>query len=115
VELVATPSMPIELARPPGRSWAEAARRLSGARLLRIAYQAYYAVARGQQYARFLANPDPAGRSTASFVYRTAARASVPAPPVSTSGRGRSALVIALIVLGTVVVLCGLVVLWAHL
>ena len=55
LELVARPVLPTELVRevPPG---------LGGADLLRVAYRAYYAVARGQQYARFLANPTPRAR-----------------------------------------------------
>jgi hypothetical protein len=109
VNLVAKPALPIELVRtiPAG---------LDGRALLRLANEAYYAVARGQQYARFLANPDTAGTATASFVYRTVAKAAPPAAVApSQDGGGTSALELVLIVLATIVVLAGVVVLWAHL
>jgi hypothetical protein len=108
VRLVATPSLPVELVR------VDRARR-SGAALLRLAYRAYFSVARGQQYARFLTNPDPGGTATASFVYRTAPKAAAAAVASPSSDDGTSALVIGLLVAGTVVVLSGLVVVWAHL
>jgi hypothetical protein len=109
VKLVATPALPIELVRtvPP---------RLDGRALLRLAYEAYYAVARGQQYARFLANPDPAGTATASFLYRTAAAKAAP-PAVAAApagGEGTSALEVVVIVLGTTVVLAVAIVTWAR-
>jgi hypothetical protein len=109
VDLVATPALPRELLRgAPGR--------LDGRRLLALAYRAYLAVARGQQYTRFLASPDPTGPTSSAFVYRTA-----PAPAAvvhtfrSDGGGGLSTLVVVVLVVLGVAALSGLVVLWAHL
>jgi hypothetical protein len=108
VELVATPALPLELV---------SSRRLlpTGATLLRLATEAYYAVARGQQYARFLANPDPAGPATAAFVYRTAATAAPAAATHRPGDGGTSPVTIVLVAAGSVLLLGGLVVVWAHL
>jgi hypothetical protein len=108
VDLVATPALPRELLRAaPGR--------LDGRRLLALAYRAYLAIARGQQYERFLASPDPTGPASATFVYRTAP---APAAVVHTSRAGGGGLspwvLVVLVVLG-VAGLSGLVVVWAHL
>jgi hypothetical protein len=108
VELVARPVLPRELVR-------TGTRRRGGASLLALAYRAYFAIARGQQYARFLANPDPAGPASATFVYRSA-----PAAPSSIhhfyrAGGGTSALTIVVLALVALLALGGLVVLWAHL
>jgi Branched-chain amino acid transport system / permease component len=45
--------------------------------LLVLAYRAFLAVPRGQQYTRFLANPDSTGPTSATFVYRSAPPATV--------------------------------------
>jgi hypothetical protein len=109
VDLVATPALPRELLRvAPGR--------LDGRHLLALAYRAYLAVARGQQYTRFLASPDPTGPTSAAFVYRTApAPAGVVHTSRSTGGGGPSTLVVVVLVILGMTALSGLVVLWAHL
>ena len=109
VELVATPALPRELLRAaPGR--------LDGRRLLALAYRAYLAIARAQQYTRFLASPDPTGPTSAAFVYRTApAPAAVVRTFRSGDDGGLSTLVVAVLVVLGVAALSGLVVLWAHL
>jgi hypothetical protein len=109
VELTAVPVLPRELVR-------AAPEGAHGRRLLALAYRAYLAIARGQQYTRFLANPDSTGRTSATFVYRSA-----PAPVGaihtfrSGGGGGLSTLTVAVLVVLALAALSGLVVLWAHL
>jgi hypothetical protein len=88
VELVATPALPRELVAAPTD-------RLDGRRLLRLAYRAYLAVARAQQYTRFLANPDPTGTTSATFVYRTAPTSISVVQAVRSADDGPSALAVA--------------------
>jgi hypothetical protein len=64
--------------------------RLSGRALLELATSASLQAARARQYEAFLGNPDPAGHSDTTYVYRTAARPVPPvtAEPASHGGRG---------------------------
>jgi hypothetical protein len=55
-------------------------RRLSGRELLALATKDVLTVARVHQYRAFLGNPDPTGRSSTLYTFRTAAR---PLPPVA--------------------------------
>ena len=108
VDLVAAPALPRELLRSaPGR--------LDGRHLLALAYRAYLAIARGQQYTRFLAIPDPTARTSASFVYRTAPAPASAVHTLRAGGGGLSTLTIVGLSLLALAVLAGLVVLWAHL
>jgi hypothetical protein len=107
VELVAVPVLPRELV-------ATTTGRLDGRRLLRLVYRAYLAVARGRQYTRFLANPDPNGPTSATFVYRSASEPSS-RPLASRVDSGTSTLLIVVLVVTALAALSGLVVLWAHL
>jgi hypothetical protein len=108
VDLVAVPALPRELLRSaPGR--------LDGRHLLALAYRAYLAIARGQQYTRFLAIPDPTAPTSATFVYRTAP---LPVSVVHTTrpgGGGLSTLTIVGLTVLALATLAALVVLWAHL
>jgi hypothetical protein len=108
VELTAAPVLPRELV-------GSMTDRLDGRRLLALAYRSYLAVARGQQYNRFLANPDPIGPASATFVYRSAR---APLASVHTFRPARGGLstpaLVAFVVVG-LAALTGLVVLWAHL
>jgi hypothetical protein len=108
VELVATPVLPRELVRTRTEG-------LDGGRLLGLAYRALFAIARGQQYARFLASPDPLGPASATFVFRSAAPAPSTRIHTFSTGDGTSTLAIVVLVLVALVLLSGFVVLWAHL
>jgi hypothetical protein len=108
VELVAVPTLPRELVDAPTEG-------LDGRRLLALAYRAYLAVARGQQYKRFLANPDPTGSTSATFVYRSAPASGSVVHTFSSRGSGISTLAVAGLVVLALAALAGLVVLWAHL
>jgi len=69
--------------------------------------------ARARQFEEFLANPDPEGVSTASYVYETAAPERVMRPelrPADDSGLSPALLIGGLVLLGA-----GLVVAWSHL
>jgi len=69
--------------------------------------------ARARQFEEFLANPDPEGVSTTSYVYETAApeRVTRPEPrPADDSGLSPALLIGGLVLLGV-----GLVVAWSHL
>jgi hypothetical protein len=75
--------------------------------------RAYLGYARTRQFLTFLANPDPNGKSTTSYVFETAAaERSVARPEREESGRGVPAAVLAI---ALALVGLGLVVLWAHL
>jgi hypothetical protein len=81
-------------------------------RPLRTLQAALGAVAASSSYRRYLASPDPAGRSQASYVYR-----SVPKPAVAAAGVPRSHSSLVLIVLAVALGaagLAGLAVLWAR-
>jgi hypothetical protein len=77
IRLTVEPVPPLALLRPvPG---------LSGRALLRRVTLALLGVARARQYDTYLGNPDPAGRSETTYVYRSTVRpapvaAAVPAP-----------------------------------
>ena len=65
------------------------------------------------QYQQYLASPKPGGASSTTYRYVTAPPAT--ATPLPSGGDdGPSALVLALIAIGGLAVLGGLVVLWAH-
>lgn len=77
VRLTVEPVPPLALLRPPPGS--------SGRALLRRVTLALLGVARARQYDTYLGNPDPAGRSETTYVYRSAKRpvavaAAAPAP-----------------------------------
>ena len=108
VDLVAAPALPRELLRSaPGR--------LDGRHLLALAYRAYLAIARGQQYTRFLAIPDPTARTSATFVYRTAPAPVSAVHTFRAGGGGLSTPAILGLTVLALAALGGLVVLWAHL
>jgi hypothetical protein len=117
VRLRVTPVPAVRLLRSPGAStWAQAARRgrLSPAWLLRRLIESRMRLVRADQYGSFLENPDPNGRGSAVYTYETVA---APAPTVASSesgGGGTSALLIALVAVGSIALAGGAVVLWAH-
>jgi hypothetical protein len=111
VALRVEPVAPTRLLTPPGRSWAEAG--LGGRALLARTNGALLRLARVRQYDAFLANPDPRGPATATFVYRTGRPAAATAPPVATD-ESSSALTTALVVAATLAALAAGVVVWAR-
>jgi hypothetical protein len=117
LRLTVTPVPPSRELTPPGAAtWTEAIRRgrIDRSRLLERVSQVRLTVARELQYQAFLAIPDPNARSSAVYVYETAVRQAVAAPPTPTGGGGnglwRAVLTAVIAVGGT----AGLVVLWAH-
>ena len=85
----------------------------SSTRTLKSAVAAYLRYARTRQFERFLANPDPRGPSTTTYVFETAAPEPSAAPAEDPSED--TGLPAAIIVAGLALLGAGLVVLWAHL
>ena len=117
VRLRVTPVSAVRLLRPPGAStWAEAVRRggFSPASLLRRLIETRMRLVRSDQYGFFLENPDPNGRGSTVYVYDTVAAPAASVTPPENGGSGGSALLIALVAVGSVALAGGAVVLWAH-
>jgi hypothetical protein len=74
----------------------------------------YLNYARTLQYEQFLANPDPNGRSRTTYVFETETQRPAATPAPEEDGDDE-ALPLPLIALGGVLLVGGLVVLWAHL
>ena len=117
LRLSVTPVPPQRLLTPPGgaATWVEALRRglVDRATLLEKVSLARLTVARSLQYATYLANPDPRGRSKAVYVYRTATQTAAvakPKPDEAGDNTLRAILIAALAVVGA----SGLVVLWSN-
>ena len=83
------------------------------ARTLEATVAGYLRYARTRQFERYLANPDPLGRTATTYLYETAAPARACADAGSSADR-RLRLPTALVVGLVIVVGVGLVVLWAH-
>jgi hypothetical protein len=110
---------PLDRLEPPGApSWRALVRRggaaADGRRLLDRSIATLLGIARARQFDRFVANPDPAGRSRATYVFRlapeAATRAAAPASSKDGSGAGTAVLVGGLLLLGLV----GAAIAWAH-
>jgi hypothetical protein len=119
VHLRASPTAVLRLLRPPGAStWAGAVqrRRLAPDFLLRRLLETRMRLVRADQYQTFIADPDADGRSRAVYEYTTvAARATQrPAAPDRSGGGGSDALLIGLVIAGSLVAAVGGLVLWAH-
>jgi hypothetical protein len=69
---------------------------------------------RSEQYESFLENPDPNGPGRTVYVYETVAAPVPSVTPPESAGGGTSALLIALVAVGSVALAGGAVVLWAH-
>ena len=82
------------------------------ARTLEATVAGYLRYARTRQYERYLANPDPTGRTVTTYLYETAAspRAAADAGRSSDESGLPTALVVGLVVVAGL----GLLVLWAH-
>jgi hypothetical protein len=89
--------------------------RLTGGDLLERVTRANLEYGRFRQYATFLANPDPQGKTSASYAFVTGkAPAEAAAPAGDENGDDSTSVVFMVAVLGAAAAL-GLVVLWAHL
>jgi hypothetical protein len=118
VRLRASPVPVVKLLTPPGaKTWKEAARRrrLDPAELLRRLLGTRQRLVRADQYQTFLADPDADGRSRAVYEYQTvAAQRSKPVATPARGNGGSDALLIMLLILGSLVVAGGGLVVWAH-
>jgi hypothetical protein len=119
LDVRARPAAVVRLLRPPvAGTWAAAIRRrrIAPASLLSRLIGARFRLVRADQFQTFLADPDADGHSRAVYEY-TVASAS-PKPVVvserSDSGDGSDALLIVLVVLGSVVAAAGGLIVWAH-
>jgi hypothetical protein len=119
LRLVARPAPVVRGLAPPGaQTWKAAARRrrLPVRLLLDRLIDTRMQLVRADQYQSFLANPDPQGRNRTAYVYETTA---APAPRASSgssdsSSGGVNALLIALVIAGSVLGAGAAVVAWAH-
>jgi hypothetical protein len=118
VQLEASPAPVMNLLRPPGASnWGAAIRRRSirPADLLSRLIGARFRLVRADQFQTFLADPDSDGRSRATYEYETvAARAPRHVAVPVKDGSGSDALLVALLIVGSLVVVGGGLVVWAH-
>jgi hypothetical protein len=118
VHLTARPAPVVNLLKPPGAAtWTQAVRRrhLDPAELLRRLLGSRQRLVRADQYQSYLADPDSDGRSRAVYEYRTVAAAAPSSVPEPADGSGGSdGLLIALVALGSVAVLGGGLIVWAH-
>ena len=119
VRVTAVPVAPLDRLEPRGaRSWEELLARdgslVDPRRLLRGSIDTLLGLARARQYDRFVANPDAAGGSRATYVFRLAEQAAAPtagAPANQGGGSHAVTIVILVVLLGA---LAGGVVAWAH-
>ena len=118
LDLRAWPAPVVNLLRPPGApTWAAAIRRrpIPPAELLSRLIGARYRLVRADQYQTFLSDPDADGRSRAAYDYELVsepARRNVVVP--AKGGSGNDALLVALLIVGSLVVVGGGLVAWAH-
>ena len=112
----ATPMPSSDPLRPPAgeANWGAVGRRLGPAATIRLATTLALQDARTEQWQAFLANPDPLGRSTATYRYSlVSAPGQITGRPVPEKGGGdRTAVILALLLLPVAAV--GLAVAWAH-
>jgi hypothetical protein len=118
VHLTARPAPVVNLLEPPGAAtWTQAVKRrhLDPARLLRRLLGARQRLVRADQYQSYLADPDSDGRARAVYEYRTVAAAAPRSVPATAGGGGGSdGLLIVLVAIGSVAVLGGGLIVWAH-
>jgi hypothetical protein len=104
VHLVVTPLRPAVPTRLPS----------GGRQLFGLASRLALATARAGQYERFLANPDPQGRSETTFAYRTARRPVVAAPAVVVVRHRRSWVETTLVAIALVALAAAALAAWAR-
>jgi hypothetical protein len=84
----------------------------NGLELFDRAFAAMRTLARVRQYQQFLINPDPLGRSHATYIYRTAAATRERLAPVQPRDSNSAGTVVAVVLLAASA--AGLAVVWAH-
>ena len=117
LHLVARPTNLVRALAPPGApTWAAAVRRrvIPADVLLRRLIDARMQLVRSDQYQAFLSNPDPQGTSRTVYVYETAAAPPPKAAAAPEPGSSGNALVLALVLAGSVLGVGAALVLWAH-
>jgi hypothetical protein len=118
IHLEAAPAPVVSMLRPPGAAtWAAAIRRrtIPPADLLSRLIGARFRLVRADQFQTFLADPDSDGHARAVYEYETVA-ARTPGHTVAPvkDGNGSDALLVALLIVGSLVVVGGGLVAWAH-
>jgi hypothetical protein len=91
-----------------------ATRSSSGRALLKRASVASLEFARYRQYSTFLGNPDPVGKSTTTYVYRSGLRPPPATEPVAAAAEGRNWTHTALIALGALLALVAAAFAWSR-
>ena len=118
LDLHVSPAPVVNLLRPPGaRTWAAAIRRrpIPAAKLLSRLIGARFRLVRADQFQTFLADPDSDGRSRAGYDYELVSAPSRPSVVVpDEDGGGSDALLVALVIVGSLVVVGSGLVVWAH-
>jgi hypothetical protein len=120
VDLTAKPIRLGGLAEPPGGgTWVAAFRRgdlgRDPRRLLARTIELELRYARERQFEMYLANPDPTGPSSTTYVYRTAAAVAAPPPAAGATGDSSHGLGLLLTVLVLALSIPVAAVVWAHL
>lgn len=113
VHVEASPTAVVQGLRPPGGGgWRSS--RLPADALLRRLIDTRMELVRSDQYQGFLANPDPLGRNTTTYVYETAIVHHA-APVAETSSGGSNGTLVLLLAIGGAIVAAGAgLVAWAH-
>jgi hypothetical protein len=118
LQVVARPTKLVRALVPPrAPSWAAAVRRraIPADVLLRRLIDARMQLVRADQYQAFLSNPDAQGTTRTAYVYESALAAHSKASPAPKPGSGgRSGVVLALALAGSLLGAVALLVLWAH-
>jgi hypothetical protein len=113
VRVEVAPTAVVRGLRPPGPAgWRRS--RLPADALLRQLIDTRMELVRSDQYQGFLANPDPLGHNTTSYVYATAAVHRPAALAETSTGGGAGTLVVLLAIGGAIVAAGAGLVAWAH-
>jgi hypothetical protein len=119
LEMTGGPALPLaRLLRPPvGRSWARAVAlapsRVDGRRMVGLAMEVLWQVARLRQFDAYLGNPDIDGSSTSSYTFRLAPVVRVALVPPAGPVRARPVTIVVAVLL-LALILLGLAMAWAH-
>jgi hypothetical protein len=120
LEMTGRPVLPLARAlRPPfGRSWSRAVAvdpsRVDGRRMLGLAMDVLWRVARLRQFDAYLGNPDIHGTSTSSYTFRLAPVVQEVVGAAPGPARAADPLTIAVAALLLVLLALGLALIWAH-
>lgn len=114
VHVEVNPSAVVHGLRPPGGGASWRSSRLPADALMRRLIDTRMELVRSDQYEGFLANPDPLGLNTTSYVYETAAVHHAVPTEATSSGGGSDTLVLLLAIGGAIVAAGAGLVAWAH-